>query len=100
MLFNLSSMPGLAAGVAAAGFAARGCVLAPAGAGVLAGGFALALPAAAGLPNPGNGVVPFTILSASKSGTASLSFFTRIETLRFDGSVGLFFTRSIWSAYP
>ena len=46
----------------------------------------------------GNGVVPFTTLAAESVGTDSLSFLTRIEMRRFDGSVGLFFTRSIWSA--
>lgn len=47
---------------------------------------------------PGNGVKPFTTLAASSVGTVSLSFLIRIEILRFDGSKGLLFTRSIWSA--
>src|SRR5580658_3309546 len=47
---------------------------------------------------PGSGVAPLTIFSAEKRGTVSVSFFTRIETLRLEGSVGLLFTRSIWSA--
>jgi hypothetical protein len=47
---------------------------------------------------PGNGVVPSTTLAAERVGTGSLSFFTRMETLRLEGSVGLLFTRNIWSA--
>ena len=47
---------------------------------------------------PGSGVVPFTIFCAENSGATSVSFFTRMEILRLEGSVGLFFTRSIWSA--
>jgi hypothetical protein len=49
-------------------------------------------------PIAGKGVEPSNTFAAEKSGAVSVSFFTRIEILRFDGSVGLFFTRSIWSA--
>src|SRR5271157_568315 len=74
---------GLASGCAAG---CAPCGLAPfaAGAGVFA--------------DADNGVVPFTTPAAESVGTFSLSFLTRIEMRRLEGSVGLFFMRSIWSA--
>ena len=119
---SLSTKLGLAAG--AAGLAGGGALAAGLAAGVTAGagagaglpvcagwglasglvldfapGLVSALPllaaGAPGAPSIGIGVVPLTTLCADSVGTCSLSFFTRIEMRRFDGSVGLFLTRSI-----
>ena len=115
MALSRSIRPGLAAGVPAGGLEAG----APAAVAGLAGGSAagstdgfaagpaICFPAsgliplaaaAGGFSTPGNGVDPLTTLAAESVGTDSLSFLTRIETLRLEGSVGLFFTRNIWSA--
>ena len=86
--------PGLAVGIPAAGFDGDMDL------GDSGGAVEIALVEAALEDSgfPGKGVDPLTILSANRIGTGSLSFFTRIETRRFEGSVGLFLTRSSWSA--
>jgi len=105
MLLSLSMRLGLAIGVAGDGLAGP-CTRFGVGAndGAIAGtaacGLALFSLAEDGLAAPGNGVLPSTTLAAENVGTVSLSFLTRMEILRFEGSVGLLLTRSIWSAYP
>ena len=108
MALSLSIRLGLAVGLLDAGLAGRaamdgevaGDVAGEAGltAGCVFGGLE---PFSAGVgvfASPGNGVDPFTTPAAENSGTFSSSFLTRIEMRRLEGSVGLLFTRSIWSA--
>ena len=109
MFLSLSMRLDLAAGVPAGGLdvgalaADAGAVAGAAGlvawvAGCAACGLAPLAAGTSGCAAPGNGVDPSTTLAAESVGTDSLSFFTRIEILRLEGSVGLFFMRNIWSA--
>ena len=106
MLLSLSIRPGFAVGIPVSGL---GVVVAVAGRVCDATVGAVAVlsccsAAAAGaigavcFPIAGNGVVPFTTLAAEKSGTDSVSFFTRIDIRRLDWSAGSFLSRSIMSA--
>jgi len=96
---------GVAVGVAAEGLGwGAACAADDEPDGCVAGGalafwsFGLSCCRASAFGVPGSGVEPFTTLSAKMMGTFSVSFLTRMEMRRLEGSVGLSLMRSIWSA--